>query len=196
MNGLPSDAPFPPGDLRSIVFHWTAGDYRSLFASYHVCVALGESEEGPLAVLTSDLRANMRDVRHGDAAYAAHTSGRNSHAIGLALCGMENATPSDFGLYPVREDFIAVACRTAARLCRAYAIPVDRAHVYTHAEAALEDGYFGCAEDQRWDIARLTPSPGPLQPSDAPHAGDELRRRVREAMKDCPPAREVRGNVG
>jgi hypothetical protein len=188
MSGLPSDAAYPRGDLRSIVFHWTAGDYRTTYASYHVCIALGDSGV-PVASFTSDVRANMRDVRGSDDGYAAHTSGRNSYSIGLAICAMRDATPSDFGPYPLRDDLIALACRAAAGLCRAYAIPVDRAHVYTHAEAALEDGYFGRGQDERWDIARLTPSPEPLRPDDAVQTGDELRRRVRAALEDVRKAR-------
>jgi hypothetical protein len=176
MSRLPSED-LPPGDLRSIVLHWTAGDYRSVFKAYHVCVALGDAGE-PVAVLTHDLRANMRDVRAVSDAYAAHTLGRNSYAIGLAICGMQGAVPSDFGAYPLRDDLVTAACRAAADLCRAYAIPVDRGHVYTHAEAALEDGYFGCDEGERWDIARLRPAPGPLAPADAASAGNDLRGRV------------------
>jgi hypothetical protein len=50
----------------------------------------------------------------------------------------------------------------------------------THAEAALLDGYFGTAEEERWDIARLAPSAAPLTPRDAIETGDELRRRIKE----------------
>jgi hypothetical protein len=183
MKRLPSGASYPEGDLRSLVFHWTAGDYRTVYPSYHVCIALDDSEV-PIATFPVDLRANMRNVRDPGEPYAAHTSGRNSHAIGLAICAMRDATPSDFGKYPLRDDLVAAACRTAAELCRAYAISIDAGHIYTHAEAALLDGYFGCGEDERWDIARLSPSPEPLRPADASLAGDELRRRVREAMHD------------
>jgi hypothetical protein len=170
--------------LRSIVLHWTAHDYASVFEAYHLCIGL-RGEEGPLAIACTDLRANMRDVRLEGAPYAAHTRGRNSYAIGLAICAMEDATPSDFGRYPLREDFIDVACATAAELCAFYGIPIDERHVYTHAEAALEDGYFGCGEDERWDIARLTPSLEPLQPEDARRVGEELRRRVRHASNSA-----------
>ncbi len=177
---MSSPSLFPPGVLRSIVLHWTAHDYETVFAAYHFCVGL-RGDGGPVAIASADLRANMRDVRLEGPPYAAHTSGRNSYAIGLAICAMHEATPSDFGRYPLREDFIDVACATAADLCAHYAIPIDERHVYTHAEAALEDGYFGSGADERWDIARLTPSNEPLLPEDARRAGAELRRRVRLA---------------
>jgi hypothetical protein len=169
---------FPAGDLRRIVLHWTAGDYRTGYPAYHVCVAL-DAHDRPVALATHDLRANMRDVRTAGAPYAAHTSGRNAYAIGIALCAMQAATPQDFGRYPLREDALGLFCSTAARLAAFYAIPVDAEHVATHAEHALADGYFGSGEDERWDVARLVPSPEPLQPDDARRTGERLRGMIR-----------------
>jgi hypothetical protein len=169
---------WPPGDLRSLYLHWTAGDYATVFPAYHVCIAL-DPRGSPAAFLTHDLRANMRDVRAPGPPYAAHTAGRNSFAIGLAIGGMRDATPQDFGAFPLREDMLALGCATAAELCAFYGIPIDAAHVLTHAEAAAADGYFGCGPDERWDIARLRPEPEPLRVRDAARVGDELRARVR-----------------
>jgi hypothetical protein len=174
--GLPSRL-LPAGDLRFLYLHWTAGDYRATYSDYHVCVGL-QTANAPGVFFTHDLRANMRDVRASEDPYAAHTAGRNSYAIGLAVCGMANATPHDFGRYPLREDFLTLACATAAELCAAYAIPIDPRHVRTHAEAALEDGYFGSGPDERWDIARLAPAAAPLAAHEAARAGDELRARI------------------
>jgi len=171
---------WPPGDLRSLYLHWTAGDYATVFPAYHVCIALDPRGE-PVAHVTHDLRANMRDVREPGPPYAAHTAGRNSHAIGLAICGMRDATPHDFGAFPLLEPMLALGCAAAARLCAFYGIAIEPAHVLTHAEAALADGYFGSGEDQRWDIARLSPRSTPLVPDDAARAGDELRARIRAA---------------
>jgi hypothetical protein len=173
---LPNAEP-PPGDLRYLYLHWTAGDYVTVFDAYHVCIGL-DPTGAPVARATHDLRANMRDVRAEPGPYAAHTAGRNSYAIGLAVCGMRDAAPHDFGAFPLRDDLVALACRTAAALCAFYRIPVDAGHVRTHAEAALEDGYFGCGEDERWDIARLCASPAPLVPADAVRAGGILRARI------------------
>jgi hypothetical protein len=163
--------------LRRIVLHWTAGDYHSVYPSYHICVAV-DSADRPIAVASHDLRANMRDVSVGPGNYAAHTSGRNSYAIGLAICGMRDATPHDFGPFPMRDDALALLCATAARLSEVYAIPNDADHIATHAEHALADGYFGCGDEERWDVARLSPSPKPLQPDDARRAGDALRAMI------------------
>ena len=171
----------PPGPIESVYLHWSGGDYTTVFPSYHFCVAL---QNGRIVVAqTSDLRANMRDVSSGGE-YAAHTYRRNSFAAGLAFMGMKDATPSNFGLYPLTDALVDGLCRVAAAVVRFYGIEVDPQHVLTHAEAALLDGYFGAAEDERWDIARLAPASRPLDPCDALNAGDELRRRIRAARSE------------
>jgi len=177
----PPNRSFAPGDLRFVYLHWTAGDYATSYDAYHFCIAR-DAADRPVLRATHDLRENMRDVRRGGA-YAAHTAGRNSHAIGVAICGMARATPSDFGAYPLREDQIELACATVADLCRAYGIGIDPGSVRTHAEAAVEDGYFGDGADQRWDIARLVPSPEPLHPREAAGTGDVLRARIAAAAR-------------
>jgi hypothetical protein len=179
MNRLPSTGDWPPGELRYVYLHWTAGAYGEVFDAYHFCAGLDEREQA-CVFATRDLRANMRDVRSATpGSYATHTAGHNSYAIGLAACGMLGATPHDFGRYPLRDDLLALVCATAARLCTFYAIAVDAEHVRTHAEAALEDGYFGAGPDERWDIARLRPSAQPLAAAEAREVGDLLRERVR-----------------
>ena len=170
---------FPRGDLRRIYLHWTGGDYRTVYPAYHFCVAL-DVDGSPLVATTNDVCANMRDVRADAAAlYAAHTAGRNSHALGLAVCGMLGATPADFGSFPLRDEMLDAFCGLAARACVAYAIPIDAKSVMTHAEAALLDGYYGSAEGERWDIARLVPDMRPLEPDDATRTGELLRARIR-----------------
>jgi hypothetical protein len=178
MTRLPSLV-LPSGDLRYLYLHWTAGDYATAYPAYHVCVTLAGGL--PAVVQSNDVLANARDVREPGPPYAAHTSGRNSYAIGVAVCGMRDATPHDFGAYPLREDLLDLTCAAAARLCAAYAIPIDEAHVRTHAEAAVEDGYFGCGDDERWDVARLVPSGASLDARDAAVVGAVLRARIAAA---------------
>jgi hypothetical protein len=124
----------------------------------------------------------MRDVRSdASRAYAAHTQGRNSFAAGIAVCAMQGATPSDFGRYPLRAGQVEALCIVAATLVRHYAIALGQ--VRTHAEAALEDGYFGAgSDDVRWDIARFEPASEPLGAGDARSAGDALRRRIAQFL--------------
>jgi hypothetical protein len=165
----------PEGELRSISLHWTAHDYEAVFPAYHFCLR-GVSDI--VVAQTHDLRANMRDLRlDSPGPYAAHTLGRNSWSIGLALCGMAGARPADFGRYPLTGAQIDALCAVARRLADAYRIPL--AAIRTHAEAALEDGYFGAGDDGlRWDIARLEARPEPLAESEARATGDLLRARI------------------
>lgn len=169
----------PAGDLRAISLHWTAGDYETVYPAYHFCVS---GAAGPRVHHTHDLRENMRDVRADPALpYAAHTRGRNSWSIGIAVAAMRDATPSDFGAFPVGAAQLDALCRVAARLARFYAI--DPGAIRTHAEAALEDGYFGAGgDDLRWDIARLRPSAAPLAPDEATATGEWFRTRIAELI--------------
>ena len=161
--------------MRSISLHWTAHDYASVFPAYHFCIS---RPDDVLVHHTHDLRENMRDVRLDPSLpYAPHTRGRNAWSIGLSVAAMEGSTPSDFGRYPLTEPQLDALCRVAATLAAFYAI--DVAAIRTHAEAALDDGYFGAGSDaMRWDIARLRPSPAPLVPADATAAGDWFRERI------------------
>lgn len=168
----------PAGDLRSIVLHWTARDYETVSPAYHVCLR-GVSEI--TVVTTHDPRANMRDVRaEPSLPYAAHTAGRNSYALGIAVCAMGGATPTDFGPFPLTQPQLEALALVARAYCDAYAIPL--AAVRTHAEYALVDGYFGAdSPDVRWDIARLAARRAPLEPAEATATGDELRARIAAA---------------
>jgi hypothetical protein len=154
--------------------HWTGADYERVFPAYHFCLA-GAAEI--VVHATHDLCANMRDVRADPGLpYAAHTANRNSFAIGIAACGMADALPGAFGPAPLTKAQCAGLIRVSARLAAHYAIPL--AAIRTHAEAACEDGYFGAGEDERWDIARIAPSPAPLEPREAAATGDWFRTRI------------------
>lgn len=170
----------PPGELRAIWLHWTAGDYGTVYPAYHFCVS---GAQDAIVHHTHDLRENMRDVRLApELPYAAHTRGRNSWAAGLAIAGMRDATPTDFGRFPLTSAQLDALCRVAATLAVRYGIAPSA--IRTHAEAALEDGYFGAgSEDVRWDIARLTPSPQPLRPEEAVETGDWFRERITELLE-------------
>lgn len=148
---------------------------------YHYCVALDEAG-APIVCASHDLRANMCELGEESAPdYAAHTWRRNSYAAGVAAAGMRDARPDDFGAFPLRDDLLTAMCSVVARLCAFYDIPLDPSGISTHAEAALADGYFGAGEGQRWDIARLQPSPAQLETREAALTGDVLRARIRAA---------------
>lgn len=176
---------FPPGRIERIYIHWSAHPYDEVFPAYHFCVAMRDSEI--VVAHTHDLRENMRDVSADpEKPYAQHTRGRNGFAAGISVMGMQDATPGDFGPFPLTEPLIDALCMVGARLAAFYEVPVDPDHVLTHAEAAVADGYFGNGENQRWDIARLHPEGRPLSPGDAAYAGNQLRRRIAEHCKKLP----------
>jgi len=168
----------PAGRIDRLYTHWSAHDYRSVFPAYHFCIAL--AEDGQIVVVnTHDVRENMRDVaERPERPYAAHTRGRNAYALGVSVMAMHEATPEDFGPFPLTEPLVDGLCRVTAKLANVYSVPLDAAHVMSHAEAALHDGYFGTGPEERWDIARLAADPRPLLPHDATRVGDELRARM------------------
>lgn len=170
--------PETPGRLDALYMHWSAHDYESVFPAYHFCLV--QTQQCELVVVTThDVRTNMRDVYASDAPYAQHTRRRNSFAVGISAMAMQDATPYDFGLYPLTERLVDGLSELAAKLCAFYAIPVRADRVMTHAEAALHDGYFGTAPDERWDLARFEARPEALRPSDALASGEKLRERIR-----------------
>jgi hypothetical protein len=169
------------GPITHIYTHWSAHDYASVFPAYHFCVVT--TSQGVIVVNTHDVRENMRAVYEGpELPYAQHTRGRNSFALGISIMGMEGATPSDFAAYPLTEALMDGLCVVGARLAAFYDVPIDADHIMSHAEAAVREGYFGTAESQRWDIARLAPSDKPLVEQDALDAGEELRARMRASL--------------
>jgi hypothetical protein len=169
----------PDGRIDRIYTHWSAHDYGSVFPAYHFCVAIDEGGE-IVVVNTHDVRENMRDVSLApEEPYAAHTRRRNGFALGISIMAMSNATPDDFGPYPLTGELIAGLCLVGGGLARRYGVPIDAEHVMSHAEAALRDGYFGTEPQERWDIARLEANPRPLHPSEALEAGEVLRARMR-----------------
>jgi hypothetical protein len=172
------DPSAPAGRIERLYTHWSAHDYQSVFPAYHFCI-VGAETGGIVVVNTHDVRENMRDVAEQPLRpYAAHTRGRNAYALGISIMAMRDATPAEFGPYPLTEPLVDALCLVTAKLAQAYGVPLDAEHVMSHAEAALHDGYFGVGSDERWDIARLAPDARRLVPSDATRIGDELRARM------------------
>ena len=90
---------------------------------------------------------------------------------------MGGATPFDFGRWPLTRAQLDALAYVARVLAERYAIALGA--IRTHAEAALEDGYFGAdGDDCRWDIARLEPNGAALEPSEVTATGNALRERI------------------
>ncbi len=158
--------------------HWEVEKYGCVDAQYNIVIALLNGAW--VAKIATSPRANAIQVGDG-APYAAHTYHRNSHAVGIAVSGMVDATASDFGAAPIQMHELEVLCAANAAVAKRYGIDLNgkidgEPTCMTHAEAAIVDGYFG----ERWDLARLVPSGDPLTPDEARANAALLRFRSHE----------------
>ncbi|MBQ5344707.1 MAG: N-acetylmuramoyl-L-alanine amidase [Acidaminococcaceae bacterium] len=153
-------------EIDHIYLHWTAGHYGQVYDDYHLCI----DRDGTVYV-------NCKQLDE----YKAHTYGRNTGAIGIALCcgaegrcwlpkgcagyeateaweNMFYATPNsavvNFGTAPPTADQIEVMADIVSILCEELELPITEETVMTHCEAAFEDCY-GPGDgdpDFRWDL--------------------------------------------
>jgi hypothetical protein len=114
--------------------------------------------------------------------YCASVRGRNSHGVAVSISAMAGAEPRTFGDAPIDAALVEFMCAAAGALCAKYGIDARlQTACYTHAEAAIWDGYFlGDDADSRWDLAILEPSdldPAALK-AVTTSTGNRLRARV------------------
>lgn len=110
-------------------------------------------------------------------AYAAHTRGANSNAIGVSLDAMANATERPFnpGKYPITEAQLKSLVQLSKRLGLQYKIPITRKTMLTHAEV---EPTLGIWQRNKWDIMWL---PGMDKPGNPIEVGDRIRAMVAAA---------------
>jgi hypothetical protein len=173
---LPADWT-PAAPMIRIIPHWTAGGYIASSLDkehYHFLI------EGDLDVVRGhrSILDNVNIAGKTSDDYAAHTRGCNTKAIGIALCASAGAEESPYkpGKCPVTEAQWDRMAGVIAHLCKVYRIPVTDKTVLTHAEVQKN---LGIQQAGKWDIAKL-PFGGLVT---AKACGDDLRRRVMEAMK-------------
>lgn len=164
-------------DTPKIYLHWTAGGYWHFFDDYHINI----DEDGGLHASTEDL-----------AEVLAHTWRRNTGGVGVALCGCYDATTTDLGSAPPTLAQIEAMAQAVAVLCEELGLPIEKACVLTHGEAAdVEDGDTagygyndaygpknGC---EKWDLEYLgTPESPAYHPyaTDGSRGGDVLRGKA------------------
>jgi hypothetical protein len=182
----------PFGAIVHCSLHWTATPFgwaldqaaRGLALPYNV-VADRDAGGAEVLVPGMDPALNARTLTLRMAAgveYCASVRLRNSHAVAASISAMAGAEPHAFGRAPIDAHLVEYLCAAAGALCAAYGIDArDPRACYTHAEAAIWDGYFlGDGDDCRWDGAILTPSSGDpaALKADAAATGDMLRARV------------------
>jgi len=161
-----------------VPLHWAVEAFRCTDGAYNGEIVLtGKGKNTAWSMqITHDPLDNAIDIpEDGSKPYAAHTLGRNSHGFGLAITGMEGATSSDFGPEGLQYHQLEFLEAAAAAVCLKYGIQAgDRRAVYTHAEAAIVDGYYG----ERWDLAIVDPAPSFPPPQVAQATGNALRARI------------------
>lgn len=168
----------PAAEMKRIHLHWTGGSYTASSLDkehYHFLI------DGDLRLIRGKhpVTANLVIGSKSSDLYAAHTKGANTGAIGISICSMAEAEdrPGRFGKYPLTEAQWQRAAEAIAELCKRYGIPVTDKTVLTHAEVQPN---LGIKQNGKWDIARL-----PFNQSlvGAKACGDDLRRRVKEALQ-------------
>lgn len=157
--------------LVRIIGHWTGGPHKATDLDrrhYHFIV------EGSGAVVAGNL-APEANLSTADGAYAAHTRGANTGAIGVSMAAMAGArdAPFDWGRAPLTDAQVTAFCRLVAQLAAKYRIQIGPKTVLTHAEVFPA---LGIRQAGKWDI-RVLPGDDRLRP--AIEVGEVLRARIR-----------------
>jgi len=146
-----------------IILHWTAGRRDNINRiekkDYHGAIVMKDGKA--VYVKLNDYTANL-----------GHCWQRNTHTIGIAVCGMLEAESKNWRDHGILPSQIKEMIRVAAEI--AYIKKIDTANIMTHAEAAVEDNYFS----EKWDLARL--DPGIINPALAVKTGSKLRQSIRD----------------
>lgn len=187
-----------PGLVTHVSLHWAAMKYGwSLDCLAHGTpvpynIVADVDAAGSVVLVTGmDPTKNARDLDQtldvADVTYCASCWHRNSHGVAASISALYNGSASDFGPYPVTEHLVDLMCAGAAALCAKYGVDSSNpATCFTHAEAAIWDGYFWGDPtpdgDTRGDLCILEAHPemstAELKAS-APVVGQMLRKRIR-----------------
>lgn len=129
-----------------ITVHWTAGTFTRTHEEYHFCITYNLATGRASVVQTRPI-----------ALKGAHVRGRNSHNIGIALCGM-GTDPKTGKRYEIQPAQIEACAKLIAELQQLYSLP--EGDVVDHAHWAKLDGYHPTSRpittrDTRWDIGDL-----------------------------------------
>lgn len=160
--------------LKKIVWHWTAGGYEpnsTDFEHYHYLI--GYDTKTGQAYIKEGKYKPSDNVNCYDGAYAAHTGGGNTGAIGISLCGMAGyKNPKNQGKYPLKRVQFEKAFELTAKLCKQYGIVISPATVYTHYE-------FGLANPKTLSARKIDINFIPYKPDLAAHGvGDFIRNKI------------------
>lgn len=162
--------------MKRIHWHWTAGApgiNPKEADSYNFVVTWPDGE----VIECVPIERQIPPLVNG--AYAAHTKGANSWAIGIAVDAMAGAQerPFNAGKHPITQKQVDALVKLSRDLGHKYGIPVTRQTMLSHAEVQKT---LGIKQNQKWDIMWL---PGMDEPGDAVHVGDSLRAMIRDTKQ-------------
>lgn len=111
--------------IKNITLHWTGGTNKTLHDDYHI--------------LISDTHCYIS--QEISTRWHYHCYGANPNNLGIALCGMFNATEKNMGMYPIAIKQIESASKLVAVVKKHFA----KAHFHDHKYFADLNGYY------KWD---------------------------------------------
>lgn len=157
--------------LKRVHLHWTAGApgvNPKESDSYNYVITWPDGE----IVACVPVARQIPPLVNG--AYAAHTKGANSYAIGVSIDAMAGAQERPFkkGKYPITQAQVDALVKLVKKLCKEHNIPVTRKTVLTHAEVQKT---LGIKQNNKWDIMWL---PGMETTGDPITVGDKLRALI------------------
>jgi N-acetyl-anhydromuramyl-L-alanine amidase AmpD len=136
----------PDCEMKRIICHWTAGEYKASDHDkecYHILIEKdGNLVRGDLSIADN--------VSTADEIYAHHTKGCNTKSIGITVCCMANAVerPFNAGLCPMTEQQWELLAEVAAELARRYRIPVTPQTILGHGEV---ERILNIDQNGKWD---------------------------------------------
>ncbi len=168
--------------MKRIHWHWTAGApgiNPKESDSYNFVITWPDGEVVPCVPVERQIPPLV------NGAYAAHTRGANSWAIGIAIDAMAAAKerPFDAGKHPITQKQVEALVSLSHRLGKQYGIPVTPETMLSHAEVQTT---LGIKQNRKWDIMWL---PGMAVPGDAVAVGNKLRAMVK-ALDAAQPAKQ------
>lgn len=158
--------------MKRIHWHWTAGApgiNAKEADSYNFIITWPDGEIVP------SVPVDRQKPPLVNGAYAAHTRGANSWAIGIAIDAMAEAQerPFSLGRHPITPKQLDALVRLSRDLGRQYGIPVTRETMLSHAEVQPT---LGIKQNAKWDISWL---PGMDAPGDPVAVGDKIRAMIK-----------------
>jgi N-acetylmuramoyl-L-alanine amidase len=111
------------GKIKRIILHWTGGSYRMVHDVYHYCVPYDKIKDK--AHVVKLLKLNE---------LGKHAFKANTGSVGISLCGMRNAVPSNLGEAPITKAQLEVAAQFVAEFIAWHKLPLEAVTDHYHVD--------------------------------------------------------------